>query len=241
MIAKIARVSNSSNQENPDYVGLIRYLIKNKHWSPFEMVSACFEIRTSRAISAQIIRHRSFSYQEFSQRYAEVIDVEPIEIRRQAKTNRQSSEEIFDPVVAYFHDEMTASDAIDLCLYNTGFLYCRLIEAGVAKECARMIMPLASSTTIYMTGTLRSWIHYLSLRNDEHAQKEHREIAIEIENELREHFPVVFEALDSIKQEGQNKELVYKMLQVHKRHQILSDYRNDDDLEFLKGLLNIIN
>ena len=235
LIAKIARVSSPNNQESPNYTKLIKYLLVNRHFSPFEMVSVCFEIKTSRAISAQIIRHRSFSFQEFSQRYAEVIDIEPIEIRRQAVKNRQSSEEVFDPPINYGENKMTSSTLISLITQQTQWAYNQLVQAGVAKECARMIMPMASSTTLYMTGTLRSWIHYLGLRNDEHAQKEHRLLAIEIENELRRHFPIVFTALDQLKQEDADMRLLHKMLTNHE----YDEY--DATNEFLMELLHIIS
>lgn len=230
LISYIARVSNPKNQDNPNYEKLIKYLIANRHWSPLEMVSACFEIKTSRAISAQIIRHRSFSFQEFSQRYANVIEVEPIAIRRQAKSNRQSSEEVFDPIT---ENGVKASEMINCVIEDAQWTYNRLIELGVAKECARMIMPMASSTTLYMTGTLRSWIHYLGLRNDEHTQKEHRDLAIEIETELRNHFPIVFKALDELKKEESNKALLFKLLMGY-------DYQKHPNHEpFLMELLRI--
>ena len=211
LIAYIARVS-SENQSNPEYKKLIKYLIRNRHFSPFEMVNVCFEIKTSRAISAQIIRHRSFSFQEFSQRYANVIDVEPIEIRKQATSNRQSSKEVFDPILDIRNAEICASELINQLIEDIQWTYDKLIKLGVAKECARMIMPIASSTTIYMNGTLRSWIHYLQLRTDEHTQKEHRLIAEDIELVLRLHFPTVWEALDELKYEQQDKDYLYSLL-----------------------------
>lgn len=207
IIAHIARVSNPENQNNPDWTKLIKYLIKNKHWSPFEMGNACFSIKTSRAISAQILRHRSFSFQEFSQRYSAPDAIEPIELRKQAKKNRQSSDEVFDPVLMQvpFNDEVydvLASESIKGYLDDGMSLYQELIEAGVAKECARMILPMATQTHIYMNGTIRSWIHYLNLRNDEHTQKEHQLIAREIESLLRLYLPNIFEAIDELKSEG---------------------------------------
>lgn len=206
-IAYIARVSNPDNQANPDYAKLIKYLIKNNHWSPFEHSVASFEIVTSRAIAAQILRHRSFSFQEFSQRYSVVDTFETVEIRRQATKNRQSSEEIFDPVVATADGtRWFASERIDIHLNNARRLYDDLIAAGVAKEVARMVLPLTTQTTLFMTGSIRSWIHYLALRNDEHTQKEHRLIAQVIEEELRKHLPIVFDALDSIKADKQRDE-----------------------------------
>jgi thymidylate synthase (FAD) len=205
LIGYIARVSNPENQDNPDYAKLIKYLIKNKHWSPLEMACACFEIKTSRAISQQIIRHRSFSFQEFSQRYSEATEIEPIELRKQAVKNRQSSEEVFDPYVYVYEDSAggeLASEAVDTVIEIAQHTYKQLIDAGVAKECARMILPMATQTTLYATGSVRSWIHYLNLRNDEHTQKEHQLIAQEIESILRLYVPTVFEALDTLKAEG---------------------------------------
>lgn len=188
LIAKIARVS-STNQDNPEYAKLIRYLIKNKHWSPFEMASACFEIKTSRAISQQITRHRSFSYQEFSQRYAKATGAEFIEIRRGGTTNRQSSTP--DPeLAAKWQGIVEQKIAADFALYDA------MIEDGVATESARFVLPLATTTRIYMTGTVRSWIHYLDLRGDEHTQAEHREIAVAVRKQLIPFLPTVAEALE---------------------------------------------
>ena len=172
IVAYCARVSNPSNQMNVETAPkLIRYLIKNKHWSPFEMVSLCFEIETSRAIAAQILRHRSFSFQEFSQRYAEATTLESFELRKQGKTNRQVGDEVFEPDT---NTKIRIEAAQEMCLE----LYNDLIKDGIAKECARMVLPLNTQTRIYMNGTLRSWIHYLELRTHQHTQKEHREIEI---------------------------------------------------------------
>lgn len=188
LIAKIARVS-SPNQDNPEYAKLIRYLIKNKHWSPFEMASACFEIETSRAISQQITRHRSFSYQEFSQRYAKATGAEYVQIRRGGTTNRQSS--ALDPALA-----KKWGDVADRMLADNFRLYNAMLEDGVATESARFVLPLATTTRIYMAGTVRSWVHYLDLRCDPHTQEEHREIALEIRKQLTPHIPTVAEALE---------------------------------------------
>jgi thymidylate synthase (FAD) len=199
LIAYIARVSNPSNQDNPEYTKLIRYLINNRHWSPFEMASMCVEIETSRAISAQILRHRSFSFQEFSQRYAEVQEIEPIELRRQSEKNRQSSTEKFDPYLYVYEDSAggeLASEEIAFIVDEAQRTYERLIKAGVAKETARMILPMASKTRLYMSGTLRSWIHYLEIRDNEHAQLEHQLIAREIKKIFIEQLPIVSEALE---------------------------------------------
>lgn len=199
LIVYCARVSSPQNQSNTDTgAKLINYLIKNKHWSPFEMASMCIEITTSRAIAAQILRHRSFSFQEFSQRYATVTEFEPIELRRQGATNRQGGEEVFDPGVMCWEDgeEMLASKAITAYLNDGKNLYDQLIKAGVAKECARFILPLTTQTRLYMNGTIRSWIHYLEQRLDSHAQKEHRLIAEEIYEIFNQEFPQITEALD---------------------------------------------
>jgi thymidylate synthase (FAD) len=187
-----ARVSNPSNQMNTETAPkLLRYLIKHKHWSPMEMVSCCFEIQTSRAIAAQILRHRSFSFQEFSQRYAIATNLEPIEIRKQGKTNRQVGDE---PV------ELSNALAVKLeqAQRQCREVYDELVKDGVAKECARMILPLNTSTTLYMNGTLRSWIHYLALRTKQDTQKEHRDIALAIQEILFKHFPNIAEAVKEI-------------------------------------------
>lgn len=188
LIVYTARVSNPANQNNMETADkLIAYLIKNKHWSPFEMADMCVEIKTSRAIAQQILRHRSFSFQEFSQRYAEVSEMEPVQIRKQAEKNRQSSEEEIDSV----HLSNMVQNTIERCNET----YKKLLEAGVAKECARMILPLTTATTIYMKGSVRSWIHYLQIRMDEHTQLEHRQIALEIRKIFQELFPNISKAL----------------------------------------------
>lgn len=189
-IVYIARVSNPSNQLNTETgAKLLNYLVKHKHWSPFEHVSCTFEIVTSRAIAAQILRHRSFTFQEFSQRYAHITKTEPLEFRLQGKTNRQVGD---DPI--QIDSELLGE--IDAIQDRAIDLYVTLIEKGVAKECARMILPLNTQTTIYMTGTLRSWLHYLDLRCAQSTQKEHRDIAVEINNTLKDIFPQTFSALD---------------------------------------------
>lgn len=190
-IVYIARVSNPSNQLNTETGSkLIRYLIKHSHWSPFEHVSATFEIETSRAIAAQILRHRSFTFQEFSQRYAQITKTEPLEFRLQGKTNRQVGS---DPV----NLDSELLEEIDSLQDRAIDIYEKLIEKGVAKECARMVLPLNTSTTIYMSGTLRSWIHYVELRGKQDTQKEHRDIALSIKDQLSILFPHTFEALES--------------------------------------------
>lgn len=209
MITDIARVSNPKNQGLPG-AKLAAYLIKNRPWSPFEHVFLSFEIKTSRAIGTQLLRHRSFTFQEFSQRYSKVESIEPIEIREQADNNRQSSTDVFNPHIELDNRFGEYSDSaqtlINDCIEMVQFAYAGLIDAGVAKECARMILPMAASTTIYMTGPLRSWIHFLELRLHEHAQKEIQEIGKEIKDTLYEHFPNVFEAIDELKTEKENTE-----------------------------------
>jgi thymidylate synthase (FAD) len=190
LISYIARVSNPSNQMNTETAPrLLAYLIKHKHWSPFEQVSLTYQIVTSRAIAAQILRHRSFCFQEFSQRYSEVTDFESFQVRKQADKNRQSSEDLMD-----LSDEDLQN--LKQHLVTGAALYDDLIKKGAAKECARMILPLCTQTTMYMTGNLRSWIHYVDLRSGEDTQLEHREIAISIKDILIDLFPNTSEALN---------------------------------------------
>jgi len=190
IIAYCARVSNPTNQSNTKTAPkLLRFLIKHKHWSPFELASMCVEIKTSRAIAAQILRHRSFSFQEFSQRYSEAQRLEDLELRTPAEKNRQSSS---DPLDKQHEAYRFAKASMETAL-NT---YKHLLEIGVAKECARAILPLNTETTMYMNGTVRSWIHYINLRAEENTQKEHREIAEAIKKIFIEQFPNVSEALD---------------------------------------------
>ena len=188
LIVFIARVSNPENQMNTETSGrLIKYLIKHKHWSPFEMVDATVSIKTSRAIAAQILRHRSFSFQEFSQRYSAASTLTPVELRSAGAKNRQSS---LAPIV----DENLISLAKE-SMEKSLETYNHLIQNGVAKETARMILPLSCETHIYMKGSIRSWIHYLDLRCSEDTQKEHREIAFAIKDLLSEHFPNIFSSI----------------------------------------------
>lgn len=182
-IAFVARIGKV--KDNPER--LLRYLIKHSHWSPFEHVYITFKIETSRAIAAQMLRHRSFTFQELSQRYEEVIELEPVELRKQAESNRQSSSDVISDRELYI--TMTTALQIAQGTYKT------LIEHGVARECARMVLPLCTKTTVLMTGSVRSWIHYLSIRDDEHAQKEHREIAQEIKKQFCQEFPTISKAL----------------------------------------------
>ena len=192
LIVYTARVSNPGNQMNIETSDkLIAYLIKNKHWSPFEMADMTVEIVTSRGIAQQILRHRSFSFQEFSQRYAEVTDIEPIQLRYQADKNRQSSStELNEQDQQYFGDKVYSF------IEQSKNLYVEMSQAGVAKECARFILPITTQTKIYMKGSVRSWIHFLQIRTDGHTQLEHRLIAIEILNIFKENFPNIAKALE---------------------------------------------
>lgn len=191
LIAYMARVSNPKNQNNKKITGLIKYCIRESHWSIFEMCNLCIEINTTRAISAQILRHRSFSFQEFSQRYAEVEDKpDYFDLRRQDLKNRQNSiDDITEETKKKLYNSvrMTLVD-IDRC-YNS------LLNDGVAKECARMILPMCSPTKMYMNGTIRSWIHYLKVRTDPSTQKEHRDIALKIKEILKKELPIVYDSL----------------------------------------------
>jgi len=192
LIVYTARVSNPNNQLNTESSDkLLNYLIKHKHWSPFEMVDMTVEIVTSRAIAAQILRHRSFSFQEFSQRYSEVQSFEPIELRYKGKTNRQSSENEIDSNV-----NEVVQKSIEALQNTSKKLYDNMIQLGVAKECARMILPLNTSTTIYMKGSIRSWIHYLSVRLHPTTQIEHRQIAEEINQIFQNNFPNIYKAIN---------------------------------------------
>lgn len=217
IIAYIARVSNPNNQDNPDYAKLIKFLIKNRHYSPFEHAFMTVEIKTSRAIAAQILRHRSFTFQEFSQRYSEIADFEQIELRRQATKNRQSSLEVFDPQIdalagEYFRTSRNANSAIEYHVKQAETLYKQLLRAGVAKEVARMILPLSTQTTLYMTGSVRSWIHYIDLRTKDDVQKEHRLVAVAIKDIFTEQLPTVADALAQLQKEQEDKEYLWKLL-----------------------------
>lgn len=196
-IVYIARVSNPSNQMNTDTSEkLLRYLIEHKHWSPFEFVDMTVAVHTRRSIAAQILRHRSFSFQEFSQRYSEVVEIEPIEIREQAHKNRQSSSQIINPVVKVYRSIGYANEIIGDHFKHCMQLYEALLKAGVAREVARDVLPLATATTLYMKGSVRSWIHYLQLRTAEDTQKEHREIAQQIATIFAQKFPVIAACMD---------------------------------------------
>ena len=196
-IVEIARVSSSRKDKTKDYTKLLQYLIEHKHYSPFEHGTVTFEIETSKAIGIQLIRHRSFTFQEFSQRYQDVGKVsegmfEPIELRKQADNNRQSSTEVFEPIIC---GSLNGASIVDEYLKRGEFLYNELIKAGVAREQARMILPLCTKTKIYMTGTLRSWIHFLDVRDDAHAQKEIQLIAKGIKQQLKSICPITADAL----------------------------------------------
>jgi thymidylate synthase (FAD) len=194
LIVFIARVSNPSNQLNSETSDkLLSYMVRNKHWSPFEMCDMTVEIVTSRGIAQQILRHRSFSFQEFSQRYAEVVDFEGIELRKSGTTNRQSSSEVFNPTIK---GSIEASRLVEHHLKESEDLYKSLIDSGVAKESARFVLPLAAQTKIYMKGSVRSWIHYLQVRSDEHTQLEHRQIALAILDIFKANFPSTSKALE---------------------------------------------
>ncbi len=193
-MAYIARVSNPSNQNNENYSGLLKYCIKHNHWSVFEQSTMTLEIETTRAIAAQILRHRSFTFQEFSQRYADTKLLETIELpelRRQDSKNRQNSIDDLDPkVVETLNKQMITLFSSSYSLYN------QMLEDGVAKECARMVLPLCTPTRIYMTGSCRSWIHYINLRSAHGTQKEHMDIANACKKLFIDKYPTVSEALE---------------------------------------------
>lgn len=194
LITYMARVSAPKNQTNMDTAPrLLRYLITHKHWSPYEMAGMCVEINTTRAISPQILRHRSFSFQEFSQRYADTGELGSSivpHLRRQDTKNRQNSIDDLDPehISAFYR-------RISQLFEDAEHLYREMVSSGVAKECARSVLPLAAPTKLYMNGTLRSWIHYLQLRCDNGTQLEHRLIANEIKEIFCHEFPVIGEAV----------------------------------------------
>ena len=195
MMAYIARVSNPANQQNEKYSGLLKYCIKHNHWSVFEQSSMTLEIETTRGLAAQILRHRSFTYQEFSQRYADtklLDDTIPLpQLRKQDTKNRQNSTDDLDEfLVQDFQLEMTKLFESSMNLYN------RMLDSGVAKECARFVLPLATPTRLYMTGSCRSWVHYINLRSAHGTQKEHMDIAHRCREIFVEQFPNVSEALE---------------------------------------------
>ena len=193
-MAYCARVSNPNNQENEKYAGLLRYCIKHQHWSIFEQAFMTLEINTTRGLAAQILRHRSFTYQEFSQRYADsnlLGEIDLPELRRQDSKNRQNSIDDLDPaIVEKLEKQMNTLFSSSLALYN------QMLESGVAKECARFVLPLATPTRLYMSGSVRSWIHYIELRSGHGTQKEHMDIAIACKNIFTKQFPTVAEAME---------------------------------------------
>ena len=195
-IGYIARVSNPKNQENPNVSGLLGYCIKHQHWSVFEQAHMTLEIETTRGLAAQILRHRSFTFQEFSQRYANTnfLGAIPVpDLRRQDEKNRQNSiDDVPQKQVEFLQKEIQAYFAEGLDLYN------ELIREGIAKECARFVLPLATPTRLYMTGTIRSWIHYIDLRSAHGTQKEHMQIAESCRDIFIEQFPIIAEALDYV-------------------------------------------
>jgi len=194
-MAYVARVSNPNNQENPNYAKLLGYCIKHNHWSVFEQSFMTLEIETTRGLAAQILRHRSFTYQEFSQRYADsslLAETIPVpELRRQDTKNRQNSIDDLDPEFV----ELT-NKQIETYFAQGMSLYQHLLDNGVAKECARFVLPLATPTRLYMSGSCRSWIHYIQLRSANGTQKEHMEIAEACKKIFSEQFPTVAEALE---------------------------------------------
>lgn len=192
-IAYCARVSNPKGQDRDEYAKLLKYCIDHGHWSIFEMANMVLEINTTRGIAAQILRHRSFSFQEFSQRYAEtnlLEDVEAPELRGQDEKNRQNS---LDNVAD--NDKITWTRIIEDHFRKSQYIYDEMIKVGIAKECARFVLPLATPTKMYMNGTIRSWIHYINLRSGHGTQKEHMDIANKCKDIFIQQLPVVSEAL----------------------------------------------
>jgi len=194
-IAYCARVSNPNNQDSEKFAGLLKYCIKHQHWSIFEQAFMSMEIETTRGIAAQVLRHRSFTFQEFSQRYASTnllnSEIELPELRRQDDKNRQNSIDDLDPeVVDKINRQMITLFSSASNLYN------QMLDAGVAKECARFVLPLATPTRMYMTGSVRSWIHYIELRSAHGTQKEHMDIANSCKKIFVEQFPIISEALE---------------------------------------------
>ena len=195
MMAYVARVSNPNNQENPNYAKLLGYCIKHNHWSVFEQAFMTLEIETTRGLAAQVLRHRSFTYQEFSQRYADsslLADQVPMfDLRRQDTKNRQNSiDDIDDYVKQEFEIKIRRHFDEAMVLYQT------MLDSGIAKECARFVLPLATPTRMYMSGSVRSWIHYITLRSANGTQKEHMDIAEACKKIFVEQFPTCAEALE---------------------------------------------
>jgi len=193
-MAYVARVSNPANQENENYAKLLGYCIKHQHWSVFEQSFMTLEIETTRGLAAQILRHRSFTFQEFSQRYADsslLSDTIPLpDLRRQDTKNRQNSIDDVDPFVIQKYQMLIQDHFRDAMA-----LYKKMLDEGIAKECARFVLPLATPTRIYMSGSCRSWITYIALREKSGTQKEHMDIAKECKKIFSEQFPICYEAL----------------------------------------------
>ena len=196
-MAYCARVSNPNNQENEKFSGLLKYCVKHQHWSIFEQAYMTLEINTTRGIAAQVLRHRSFTYQEFSQRYADsslLMDKIPLPaLRRQDEKNRQNSIDDLDPF-----DVQNLELQMQTLFDSSMALYQQMLGRGVAKECARFVLPLAVPTKIYMTGSVRSWIHYIDLRSANGTQKEHMDLALSAKEIFIEQFPAVAEAMEWI-------------------------------------------
>ena len=194
-MAYCARVSNPNNQENEKFSGLLKYCVKHQHWSIFEQAYMTVEINTTRGLAAQILRHRSFTYQEFSQRYADsslLGDTIPLpELRRQDTKNRQNSIDDIDPFTRQRFEILMQEH-----FKRSMELYQDMLDAGVAKECSRFVLPLAVPTRLYMTGSVRSWIHYIDLRSANGTQKEHMDIANDAKRVFKEQFPSIAEALE---------------------------------------------
>jgi len=197
MMGYVARVSNPSNQENPKVAGLLKYCVKHQHWSVFEQSFMTLEIETTRGLAAQILRHRSFTFQEFSQRYADSsllsTNIPLPELRRQDTKNRQNSIDDIDEFKVQKYQMLMQDHFRDaMALYQT------MLDEGIAKECARFVLPLATPTRLYMSGSCRSWVHYIALREKSGTQKEHMDIAKECKKIFVEQFPTCAEALGGL-------------------------------------------
>ena len=195
MMAYVARVSNPNNQDNEKFAGLLKYCIKHGHWSVFEQAFMTLEINTTRGLAAQILRHRSFTFQEFSQRYADTNllseEIPLPKLRRQDMKNRQNSTDDIDPyIIQKYEILMEEHFKASMDLYN------KMLDDGIAKECARFVLPLSTPTRIYMTGSCRSWVHYIHLRSAHGTQKEHMDVANECKTVFTQQFPTVAEALE---------------------------------------------
>ncbi len=194
-MAYCARVSNPNNQENEKFSGLLKYCVKHQHWSIFEQAYMTLELNTTRGIAAQVLRHRSFTYQEFSQRYADsslLAKTIPLpELRRQDTKNRQNSIDDIDAFTRQKFEMLMQQHFVQAM-----DLYKRMLDEGIAKECARFVLPLACPTKIYMTGSVRSWIHYIDLRSANGTQKEHMDLALGAKRIFCEQFPAVAEAME---------------------------------------------